>query len=311
MTNEMILFAVFLAVLMLVFTILNSISRRREIARNVDALAGDDAERRDIEKINQYLGTESEYIRYYFEVLQNDSKDSVRSRLIRAGYFNRSAIMYFNLIRTGIAVVFFVLAFFATVTLAPATSNAAAFLIAMVAALLAFVIMSYMLEKRGVAKETAYRKLFPDFMDLLIVCVDAGLSIESAIDRVTREFLLTNPDFGTHLGIIELEVRAGRPMHEALANFGNRINLDEAKSLAVLFRQSEELGSSVSKTLRTFSSEMRTLRIIRAEEKANALPIKMLFPLAAFLFPVNLVIVLVPILITIVQMFQTLQPPNI
>ena len=78
--------------------------------------------------------------------------------------------------------------------------------------------------------------------------------------------------------------------------------------LATLFRQSQELGASVAKTLRVFSREMRQKRLIRAEEKANSLPIKMLFPLAAFLFPVNLIIVLVPVMIQIMKMFLTMTP---
>jgi len=141
-----------------------------------------------------------------------------------------------------------------------------------------------------------------------LVCIDAGLSINAAIDRVTREFLQTTPDFGVQLSIISLEVRAGLPLHEAVSNFSRRIDLEEARILSVLFRQSEELGSSVANTLRSFSKEMRQLRIIRAEEKANSLPVKMLFPMALFIFPVNLIIVLVPILMIIMAMLTQLTP---
>lgn len=145
-------------------------------------------------------------------------------------------------------------------------------------------------------------------MDLLIVCIDAGLSIEMSLDRVSREFYVTDPDFGIHLAIITLEMRAGRRLHEALQHFSERVNIEEARSLATLFRQSEELGTSVTRTLRVFSAEMRDRRIITAEEKANQLPVKMLFPMALFLFPVSLVIVLVPVLITIIKMFRSIGP---
>jgi len=97
-------------------------------------------------------------------------------------------------------------------------------------------------------------------------------------------------------------------MHEALNNFASRIHLDEARTLSVLFRQSLELGSSVIKTLRVFSKEMRQKRLLMAEEKANALPVKMLFPMAGFLFPVNLIIVLVPIMMQIIELFATMSP---
>jgi tight adherence protein C len=186
---------------------------------------------------------------------------------------------------------------------------ALAIVIAMIFSGVSFILVNVFLDRLGKRKEIRYRKLFPDFLDLLIVCLDAGLSIEAALDRVTREYLVTNPDFGTHLGVISLEIRAGRPLNEALMNFADQVNLDEARSLAILFRQAIELGSSVGKTLRVFAKDMRQMRIVRAEEKANALPIKMLLPLALFLFPVNLIIVLVPIIIAILKMFLSLGAP--
>ena len=86
------------------------------------------------------------------------------------------------------------------------------------------------------------------------------------------------------------------------------MRIDEARALSVLFRQSEELGTSVTQTLRVYSKEMRDLRIVRAEEKANALPIKMLLALGAFLFPVSLIIVLVPIVIRVVTLLVGMTP---
>jgi tight adherence protein C len=166
------------------------------------------------------------------------------------------------------------------------------------------------LERMGDAKEVEYRRIFPDFMDMLTTCVDAGLSIEAAISRVSREMLLTHPDFGLHLTVMTLEIRGGRRVRDALANLGNRLHIDEAKSLAVLFRQSEELGTSITKSLRVYSAEMRQLRIIRAEEKANALPIKMLFPMAISLFPVSLIMVLAPLVIRIATMLKGLVAPG-
>src|SRR3990167_1017084 len=158
------------------------------------------------------------------------------------------------------------------------------------------------------SNQRQFKHLFPDFLDLLIVCVDTGLSLEAAIERVAAEFNKNNSVFGQYLSIINLEVRAGRPIHAALQNFAARTNIDEAKELATLFRQSQELGSSIIASLRAYSRQMRQMRMIRAEEKANELPIKMLLPLAGFLFPVNLIIVLVPVMIRIMGMFVNLTP---
>lgn len=303
----MFLTAVFVAVLILVFAISSYISRRIQVRRNLSQAKGQ-AEDKASPQIDKMLGSENEYVRHYFDVQKTDKPDSLRMRLIRAGYFNKRGLLYFNLIRVAVAVALFIGVWVLGGILNPSIDKRAQIGFAAVISALSFVLSNLVLEKMGNARQVAYRKLFPDFMDLLVVCVDAGLSVEAALDRVTREFLITNRDFGTHLSIITIEIRAGRPLYQALFNFAERIKIDEVRSLAILFRQSVELGSSISKTLRIFSNEMRQQRIVKAEEKANSLPIKMLFPLGMFLFPVNLVIVLVPILIAILKMFSTLGP---
>lgn len=305
MTQALVLLAVFVSVLIIAFAMSRAMLRRNEIARNVGRVS---QRNENNEEINRILGSENEQIRYYLEVVQNEPADSLRMRLVQAGYFSKSALARFNLIRFVVSVLTFILVQQGLSFFIPSLGLLYVMLIAAAVAGMAFILTSAILEAIGKRRTREFRKLFPDFMDLLLVCVDAGLSINAAIDRVTREFLLTTPDFGIQLGIINLEVRAGRPLHEALSNFSRRINVQEASTLAVLFKQSEELGASVSKTLRVFSAEMRQLRLIRAEEKANALPIKMLFPMALFMFPVNLVIVLVPILMIIMQMLSGLSP---
>ncbi len=306
MTETMILAAVFAATLIVSFGVILYVQRRRDIARNIGAAT---SRRQQVDDdIDKMLGTGNEQIRYYLDVVQNDSPDSLRMRLVRAGFFTKRALINFNIIRTAIAAATFVVAQIALSISLPQFSTAVLSVFAMTAAGVIFILSSAVLEHLGRRRSREFRKLFPDFMDLLLVCADAGLSINASIDRVTREFLLTTPDFGIQLSIINLEIRAGRPLHEALKNFSKRIGVEEANTLAVLFRQSEELGSSVSKTLRVFAREMRQMRLVRAEEKANALPVKMLFPMALFMFPVNLVIVLVPILLIIMRMMLSLGP---
>lgn len=309
MSQNIILVAIFVAVLLIAFTILSMVNRAIQLRRNIDAAQqGGAAPDLTDEQINDMLGSENENVRHYFEVQKNDRPDSMRMRMIRAGFFNPRALFYFNIVRLVVAVVVFLSVRFLVRTAFSSAGEVQVLILAALVSALSFLVCVMFLERLGKGRQIAYRKLFPDFMDLLIVCVDAGLSIEAALDRVTREFLVTDPDFGTHLSIVAIEVRAGRTLHQALFNFAERINLEEVRSLAILFRQSVELGASVSKTLRVFSNEMRQQRIIKAEEKANSLPIKMLFPLGFFLFPVNLVIVLVPILIAIIKMFMTLTP---
>ncbi|CCF00675.1 putative pilus assembly protein (plasmid) [Sinorhizobium fredii HH103] len=252
---------------------------------------------------------ENRLIRRYFEITRHDTNvNSTQNRLIRAGYFSANAVATFQVIRAIVCMGVLVSSVLAFNRFFPETSRLMTLLVAMFAAGTTFILVNIYIDRRGDAKEREYRRLFPDFMDMLIVCLDAGMSLEAAANRVAREFVSKRKDFGLHLSIMMLEVRGGRRLREALANLATRLRIDEARALAVLFRQSEELGTSVTQTLRVYSKEMRDLRIIRAEEKANALPIKMLLPLGAFLFPVSLVIVLVPVVIRVISLIVGLTP---
>jgi tight adherence protein C len=308
----LILLATFLGVLLLSTLVLARVSGRREVASRVteaaaDAEAGDSA---FYEKVAGGLGDEhGAQVRHYFDVVRTDTnQDSLPNRLIRAGFFSPNASGIFQVIRAFGALAAFLATYLVFDLYLTSLPRPFAIAICMVVAGLAFIGANIVLERMGVAREKAYRRLFPDFMDMLIICVDAGLSIEAAADRVAREFMATRPDFGLHLSIMMLEVRGGRRLRDALTNLATRLRIDEARSLAVLFRQSEELGSSITKSLRVYSQEMRQMRILRAEEKANSLPIKMLFPLATFLFPLSLIIVLVPIIMTIMKTMQSMSP---
>ncbi|PDT39448.1 MULTISPECIES: type II secretion system F family protein [Sinorhizobium] len=246
---------------------------------------------------------ENRLIRRYFEITRHDTNvNSTQNRLIRAGYFSANAVTTFQAIRAIVCIGMMVLTVWAFNRFFPETTRMMTLLVGMFAAGTTFILVNIYIDRRGDAKEREYRRLFPDFMDMLIVCLDAGMSLEAAANRVAREFVSKRKDFGLHLSIMMLEVRGGRRLREALANLAARLRIDEARALAVLFRQSEELGTSVTQTLRVYSKEMRDLRVVRAEEKANALPIKMLLPLGAFLFPVSLVIVLVPVVIRVISL---------
>ena len=138
------------------------------------------------------------------------------------------------------------------------------------------------------------RRGFPDMMDLLVACIEAGLAMDAALIRVSHELERRYPVLKINLEIMNLELRAGRERNEALMNFSERIELEEAKALAVMLKQAEEMGSSVGAALRTFSDDMRHKRMMRAEEKALALAAKLTVPLILFIFPTILVMLLFP-----------------
>lgn len=308
MQENIILVAVFASVLLLALAVSSVVIRARAISRNIEEATAD---RPVVTGVDAIFATDNEAIRYYLETQRRHRPDSLPMRLLAAGFHSPSAPRIYLLFRFIAALAGFVATQYLIVALVPSVTVLVAVIFSILVGGVFFILTSAVLDYFVDKAETQNRKLFPDFMDLLIVCVDAGLSIEAAIDRVAREFIQAKPAFGIQLAIISLEVRAGRQLHEALMNFADRIKMDEARTLATLFRQSQELGASVVKTLRTYSREMRQTRIIKAEEKANALPIKMLFPMAAFMFPINLVIVLVPIMMSLLALFSTMSPPGL
>lgn len=302
---------VFFSVLIFTGAASEFVFRRREVGVRISettvTAGGEDFHLGD-GAIVDFGEVENRLIRRYFEVTRRDrNANSTQNRLIRAGYFSAGAVTVFQLVRALICIGVLVAAVWALDRFIPEMSRLAGVVVAMFAAGITFVLVNIQIDRRGQAKEREYRRLFPDFMDMLIVCLDAGMSIEAAANRVAREFVHKRQDFGLHLSIMMLEVRGGRRLRDALANLATRLRIDEARALAVLFRQSEELGTSVTQTLRVYSKEMRDLRVVRAEEKANALPIKMLLPLGAFLFPVSLIIVLVPIVMRVVGILTGLK----
>lgn len=311
MSENLILVATFLSVLVVSAVIAGLVNSRRQVSARFDA--ENEAPSLDVEDdvtqdIRGLSISEAVLVRNYYAVIRADKNpNSIGNRLIRAGYFSPSAVRTYQLIRVAAALVFASLIMFGIPLILPQVAISSLTILALFASALAFFTSNVVLEKIGDSRETSYRRLFPDFMDTLIVCVDSGLSVEAAVDRVSKEFLKsTNKDFGLHLAMMMLEVRGGRRLRDALTNFAKRLRIDEAISLAVLFRQSEELGASVTKTLRVFSQEMREKRMISAEEKANSLPLKMLFPLALFLFPISILIVAIPIVMKVIALLKTM-----
>jgi len=160
------------------------------------------------------------------------------------------------------------------------------------------------LDSRTSKLELEYKEGFPDMMDLLVACVEAGVSIDSAVTRVSVELVSRYPNLAMHLNIIALELRAGRSRHDAWANFAQRLGLDEADSLATMLRQAEEMGTSIGKTLRIYSREMRQKRMLAAEERALALSAKLTVPLIVFVFPVMIGVLLLPVVVKAMAAFN-------
>ncbi|WP_245638197.1 type II secretion system F family protein [Altererythrobacter ishigakiensis] len=149
---------------------------------------------------------------------------------------------------------------------------------------------------------------FPDSLDLMLVCVEAGLGLESALDRVGRELATTHPRISEMLTETTLLMRAGASREDALRKLGETAGVDEIKSFATLLIQSDKLGTSLATTLRVYSSEMREARRLRAEEKAHRLPVLLSIPLVVFMLPTMIGVIILPaIVMSIREVLPALQ----
>jgi tight adherence protein C len=134
-----------------------------------------------------------------------------------------------------------------------------------------------------------------------LVCVEAGLGMEAAFDRVGREMVDSHPLVSQLLSMVTLELRAGSTREEALRNMADRAQVDEIRSFSTLLIQSDKLGSSVGETLRVYATEMRERRRMRAEEKAHRLPVLLSVPLVAFMLPVMIGVLMLPAVIRVIR----------
>jgi tight adherence protein C len=227
--------------------------------------------------------------------------EKLRRKLLDAGYFGRQAVNYYLLARVASLIAIPVLAYVASEMAAPQASGFLRLMVLSLALLIGAAAPDFYLVRRQRALAARYRQAFPDLLDLLVVCVDAGLSLEAAFDRVTGEMSKRSRELGMHLEIMAAEIHAGRSTVEALEALADRLGLDEAGSFVAMMRQSIELGSDVGDALRVFSDEMRDKRLMRAEEKANKLSVKMVIPLGLFIFPVVLLVSILPVMIKLMK----------
>lgn len=242
----------------------------------------------------------------YFRSLEKerDEPSALDAKLFRAGFYQSSAPLIYTLSRLGAVCVGFVATYaLLSQILPPQLPSLVAFGGSALLGLACIVIPSIALDRFENGQKQIYRRGFPDFMDMMITCADAGMSLEAAVERVSNELAGTHKWLGIQLSIMNLQLRAGKPLREALRELSDRIGLEEARALAVLFRQSEELGTSLTEALRVYSDEMRGQRILRAEERANSLPVKMMIPLGLCIFPVVMMIVMLPVIIRMKGIF--------
>ena len=228
----------------------------------------------------------------------------LRSQLMQAGFYNREApVIYLGLRAAALA-----LATLGVIVLLPliagGKSGMTGIMLAGVLAGLAILGPDQVLKARRTSREREYSDGFPDLLDLLVASVEAGLSLDAAVTRVTEELDRRYPNLTIHLRFLVLELRAGKARKDAWSAFADRLGIDDARQLATMLRQAEEMGTSLGETLTVFSQDMRSKRMLRAEEKALALSAKLTVPLILFIFPCLLGALMLPAAARLMHVFE-------
>jgi tight adherence protein C len=231
-----------------------------------------------------------------------DTKDAaLRQRLIAAGYAAPYAPRLYTLIRLVLVIALPVLAlsFFWLTGASP--SMVKLYFTLVLAAAVGLYVPALFIRAKADRRQQALVNAFPDALDLMLVCVEAGLGLEAAFARVGMEMMTSHPLLAEQFGAVVLELRAGRSHEDALRRMADRAGADDIRAFATLLIQSTKLGSSIAQTLRTYSAEMREKRRLRAEEKAHRIPVLISIPLVTCMLPVMIGVLMLPAVIRVVR----------
>ena len=231
-----------------------------------------------------------------------DTKDEkVRQSLVAAGYAAPFAPRVYTLVRlVGVILLPALLLLYYWATSASPSLTTLYFSV-VIAAALGMYLPVLVVRAKADQRQRELVNGFPDALDLMLVCVEAGLGLEAAFTRVGMEMTESHPRIAEQLGTVTLEMRAGRNREDALRRLADRAGADEIRAFATLLIQSTKLGSSVAQTLRIYAAEMRERRRLRAEEKAHRLPVLLSIPLVACMLPVMIGVLMLPAAIRVMR----------
>jgi tight adherence protein C len=224
----------------------------------------------------------------------------IEQRLIRAGYRKDSAVKIFYGTKVAMPLLLCIIA------LVSGLADLSPFFVYGLALVLGFLGPDFWLGRMIKGRQARVRRGLPDVLDLLIICIEAGLSLDQAAARTSQELTKAQPDLCDELSLVVLEQRAGRPRSDAWKHLAERTDVEVVRNLVSMLVQSEQFGTSIAKTLRTHSDSLRTKRVQQVEEAAAKTTIKLVFPLVLFIFPALFLVTLGPAAIMMADSFKEL-----
>jgi len=233
------------------------------------------------------------------EMLSGKELAGGRLLLNQAGIRSAAAYQIYLVVRWALPVVLVVLAVvYGKVT---GVTSRSIFLMVLVAGIAGFLLPDFVLRWKVRKRQEEITDALPDGLDLLVVCVEAGLGLNAAFVKITEEFQLSSPALSEEFDIVNREMVAGKPRQEALRALTERTGVEDVKSLVAMLIQTEKLGTSLAQSLRVHSDSLRTRRRQKAEERAAKTTIKLVFPLVFLLFPSLFIVILGPGVLQIIE----------
>jgi len=232
-------------------------------------------------------------------------RSRAEKRLAFAGFRSANAVPLFYSIKTALALVFLLAALASSFWL-PQLPMSRLLLFAAVAAFIGLVLPEFVVDHLVERRQRRLRNGFPDALDMLVVCVEAGLGLTASIQRVAEELRFSHPELAAELALVTAEMRAGVERETALRSLATRTGLEDIHGLVSLLVQTLKFGTSIAETLRVYSEEFRDKRMQRAEEQAAKIGTKLIFPLVFCLFPAFFVVAIGPAVIRFVEVFRVI-----
>jgi tight adherence protein C len=303
-TASLVAFLMVSSLVLLVFMLVSG--RKNRLETRLDELSGKSEVILDRETVVQFARTALPRMGAPLVPDNPETRTKLQARLLHAGLYSRQAMALF----LGMKVLLMI---------GPALLGLAAGMLGLVpiangvvfGALLGALGMvgpSFWLDKRKAARQTRFRRALPDALDVLVICLEGGLSLPGAFRRVASELRTAHPILATELNIVQREIQLGRSPGEALRQFGERSDLEEIRSLAAVVIQAERFGASLVKALRVHADTLRVKRIQHAEEMAQKAVVKIIFPTILCIFPAMVLVVVGPAVIQVIEMFASIQP---
>ena len=294
---------VFLSVFLLIGSLGFLLFYREAMVQRIAAVVFDRPQKSGIagtiEKAGESLGVVLEKVEKVVPKSQSEIS-VIQQRMVRAGYRNESALKYFYASKAITPIVLCALLWFTSF------AKESPFIFYAGGLGLGYLAPDFWLGRKIKKRQEEIRRSLPDVLDLLVICLEAGLGMDQATTRTATELADTHPIIADELDLIVLEQRAGRPRSDCWRHMADRTDVDVVRNLVSTLVQAEQFGTSIAKTLRTHSDTMRTQRVQQIEEQAAKTTVKLIFPLVLFIFPCMFIVTIGPAIIVIQEQFKNL-----